>query len=227
MGTPYTDFPAFRRDTLYEKLGFNVLWYVKPLHGPRREGAASHETFSRGWGNLIQAQSQTIWDLRRIISWIQRQQGTRIGVYGLSLGGHAASLLSSLSDDLDVVVAGIPGTDFVDLLKSDVPPPSAGEADRLLPFWREARRAMRVVSPLALPCLVPKERRYIFGGLADRVTPPPGVHDLWLHWERPRIVWYQGSHTSFIFEREVTELLDQAFEDLRVGPDSKASRENR
>jgi hypothetical protein len=215
MGTPYTDFPAFRRDTLYEKMGFNVLWYVKPLHGPRREGTGNHETFSRGWGNLIQGQAQTIWDLRRIIKWIQHQHGSKIGAYGLSLGGHAASLLSSLSDDLDLVVAGIPGTDFVDLLKSDVAPPKKGEPDPLLTFWSDARRAMRVVSPLALPCRVPKERRYIFGGLADRMTPPQGVHDLWLHWERPRIVWYPGSHTSFLFEREVTELLDGAFQGMR------------
>jgi hypothetical protein len=216
MGTPYTDFPAFRRDTIYEKLGFNVLWYVKPLHGPRRGGAASHETFSRGWGNLIQGQSQTIWDLRRIISWIQHQHGSKIGAYGLSLGGYAASLLSTLSDALDVVVAGIPGTDFVDLLKSDVAPPEEGEADPLLSFWSDARRAMRVVSPFALPCRVPKEGRYIFGGLADRVTHPAGVRDLWLHWERPRIAWYPGSHTSFLFESEVTELLDEAFQGMRA-----------
>jgi hypothetical protein len=216
MGSPYTDFPAFRRDTLYEKLGFNVLWYVKPLHGPRREGAASHETFSRGWGNLIQGQAQTIWDLRRIIRWIQHQNGSKIAAYGLSLGGYAASLLSTLSDDLDVVVAGIPGTDFVDLLKSDVSPPEEGEVDPLAAFWSDARRAMRVVSPFALPCRVAKESRYIFAGLADRVTPPARVHDLWLHWERPRIVWYPGSHASFLFEREVTDLLDEAFGGLRT-----------
>jgi hypothetical protein len=252
MGTPYMDFPAFRRDTLHEKLGFNVLWYVKPFHGPRglekssygefargqrsagflktfygpgRRGTTSHETYSRGIGNLIQVQAQTMWDLRRIISWIQSQGGSTIGAYGLSLGGYAASLLSSLVDDLDVVVAGIPGTDFIDLLEHNVPPPAEGQPDLLKPFWRDARRAMRVVSPLAMPCRVPKEHRYIFGGLADRLTPPRGVHSLWRHWEEPRIAWYPGSHVSFLFENEVTELLDEAFGGMRDLALRKAQRE--
>jgi hypothetical protein len=215
MGTPYTDFPAFRRDYLYEDCGFNVLWYVKPFHGPRAEKRGSHETFNRGMGNLIQTQAQTIWDLRRILRWIHHQYDTSVGVYGLSLGGYAASLLSTLSDDLDLVVAGIPGTDFVDLLSQNVPPVEDEVTARTTSdFWRNARRAMQVVSPFALPCRVPLDRRFIFGGLVDRLTPPAGVRDLWLHWERPRIAWYPGSHLSFLIEPAVTSLLDDAFDQL-------------
>jgi len=209
MGSPYIDFPAFRRDHLYRKLGFNVLWYVKPFHGPRRGGAGSHETFARGVGNLIHVQAQCMWDLRRILTWIGRQPGSRVGVYGLSLGGYAASLLTTLVDDVDVVVAGIPGTDFIDLFERNVDSPA------LQPLWRDSRRAMRVVSPLAAPSRVPRERRFIFGGLVDRLTPPAGVRDLWLHWEQPRIEWYAGSHVSFLLERRVRALLDEAFEALR------------
>ncbi len=219
MGTPYTDFPAFRRDYLYEKLGFNVLWYVKPFHGPRGEGAGHHEAFNGGLGNLVHTQAQSMWDLRRIIRWIEHQHDASIGVYGLSLGGYAASLLSTLHDGLDLVVAGIPGTDFVDLLSSNVSRTAGFDAenDPLESFWNDARRAMRVVSPLARPCLVPKEGRFIFAGLVDRLTPPDGVRSLWLHWDKPRITWYQGSHVSFILEPEVTKLLDEAYERLQPG----------
>jgi hypothetical protein len=213
MGTPYTDFPAFRRDHLYEKLGFNVLWYVKPFHGPRGEGVGPHEAFNRGLGNLAHTQAQAMWDLRRIIGWIEHQNDSSIGVYGLSLGGYAASLLSTLHDGLDVVVAGIPGTDFVDLLSRNVSRTAGFDAahDPLASFWSDARRAMQVVSPYAGPCLVPREGRFIFAGLVDRLTPPDRVRDLWLHWEKPRIAWYQGSHVSFILEPDVRALLDEAY----------------
>jgi len=208
MGSPYMDFPAFRRDYLYRKLGFNVLWYVKPFHGPRRTETGSHETFLRGIGNLIHVQAQCMWDLRRILAWIEHQHESKVGVYGLSLGGYAASLLTTLVDGLDLVVAGIPGTDFVDLFERDL------QSEALAPVWRDARRALRVVSPLAAPSRVPHEGRFIFGGLVDRLTPPAGVRNLWLHWERPRIEWYAGSHVTFLLEPGVRSLLDEAFERL-------------
>lgn len=205
MGNPYMDFPAFRRDYLYRTLGFNVLWYVKPFHGPRGRGVNSHETFLRGIGNLVHVQAQCMWDLRRILSWVARQHDSQVGVYGLSLGGYAASLLTTLVDDVDVVVAGMPGTDFVDLFENDL------RSEFLAPLWRDARRALQVVSPFAAPSRVPREGRFIFGGLVDRLTPPAGVRRLWLHWERPRIQWYEGSHMSFLLEPRVRDLLDEAY----------------
>jgi len=218
MGTPWTDFPAFRRDHVYETLGFNVLWYVKPFHGPRARGTSSHETFRRGLGNWIHAQAQSMWDLRRILGWIGRQHEASVGVYGLSLGGHAAALLSCLDEGLDLVVAGVPGTDLVDLLQRSLPAPEPGRPDPLAVFWRDARRALRVVSPLAMPPRLVRSRRFLFAGLVDLFTPPASVRRLWLHWERPRIAWYPGSHTSFLFESEVRGLLDEAFACLAAGP---------
>ena len=55
----------------------------------------------------------------------------------------------------------------------------------------------RVVSPLVLESQVPRDRRYIFGGVADRLVPADQVRDLWRHWEEPRIEWYQGAHLTF------------------------------
>jgi len=62
-----------------------------------------------------------------------------------------------------------------------------------------------------MPCRVPRERRFIFGGLVDRLTRPETVRDLWLHWDKPRIAWYPGSHVSFLLEPAVNALLDEAF----------------
>ena len=77
--------------------------------------------------------------------------------------------------------------------------------------WKATSRVLRVVSPLSVSPLLARERRYIFGCTGDRLVPPGQVRDLWLHWERPRIVWPAGGHVSAVFERETKELLEEAF----------------
>ncbi len=70
---------------------------------------------------------------------------------------------------------------------------------------------LSVVSPLSLSPLLARERRYVFGGIGDRIVPPGQVRDLWLHWERPRIAWLAGGHVSAVYERETQEFLEEAF----------------
>ena len=67
--------------------------------------------------------------------------------------------------------------------------------------------ASSVVSPLALEPQVPHDRRFIIAATADRLVPPDHPRDLWLHWDKPRIVWYQGSHLSIGREPQVPALL--------------------
>jgi hypothetical protein len=68
-------------------------------------------------------------------------------------------------------------------------------------------RIMRVVSPLSFTPRLPWERRFIYAATADRLVPPATVQTLWEHWGRPRLDWYEGSHTSFGWESTVRALL--------------------
>jgi hypothetical protein len=72
---------------------------------------------------------------------------------------------------------------------------------------------LRVVSPLAMPSRVPRQRSFIFAGTADRLAPPEQALSLWDHWGRPRIRWYHGSHVSFLIEPAVTRFVREAFEE--------------
>jgi hypothetical protein len=74
---------------------------------------------------------------------------------------------------------------------------------------RSAERALRVVSPLAAPPLIPKERLFLYAGTGDRMSRPEQAHRLWEHWDRPEIVWYDGSHMTFLWSRVVIEFLDR------------------
>lgn len=206
MGHPALDLLAFRANELQRRHGVNVLSYVMPLHGPRRGGANVFEPFLRGIGNLIHLESQAIWDLRRLIGWLRREGAPWIGVQGLSLGGYTTALLAAFEADLGFAVAGIPAADFSSLLRNNL----EDTTPELDAFWADAWEALKVVGPLALPPAVPRDRRFIFAGLLDRMTPPRSVRDLWLHWEKPRIDWYSGSHVSFFVEARARNLVDDA-----------------
>ena len=46
------------------------------------------------------------------------------------------------------------------------------------------------------------------------------AHELWQHWEQPRIGWYPGSHVSFLWEPAVKAFLLEAFRESKLLPES-------
>jgi len=223
MGAPGVDLAAFAAQRLHRQLGFNVVLPVLPLHGPRAAGWSGAGFLAGDALNTVHAMAQAMWDLRRIISWVRAQGATRVGTYGLSLGGYTVALLATLEANLDCVVAGIAPSDFVTLGRTHSHPLIAALARYGAPPEHEARSALRVISPLAAPPRVPWANRYVFGGLADRMVPRRQVRALWEHWGRPRLAWYNGSHLSFAGEREVRALLREAFGQLREPPREEAA----
>src|SRR5258706_4010597 len=155
-----------------------------------------------------------MWDMRCQLAWLRAIGAAQIGVYGLSLGGYTASLLSCLDGGLACTIAGIPASDFVRLVARLTPNRLLRESERLDFDWELLREVVSVVSPLALSPLVPRERLSIFAATADHLVPADQVRDLWRHWAEPRIAWYAGSHVSFLREPEVRFLIDDM---LRIG----------
>jgi hypothetical protein len=214
MGWPFADFTAFPPSTFHQRFGLNVVYPILPYHGPRRVTAISGEGLvSRNVIDTVHGAAQIVWDLRRLVSWIRSQGGRSIGVYGLSLGGFSTSLLASFEADLACAVAGIPAADFAWLIQHHTPDTLMREIEAGGLSRRQLEALLRVVSPLQLTPKVPRERRYLFGGTADRIVPPDVVHRLWVHWERPQSVWYPGAHMSCVFHREVRDFLRHALQE--------------
>lgn len=212
MGTLGKSLARFQPDYLHEELGLNLLMPVLPLHSPRDTGLVSGErTLSGDVMDTLHTGAQAVWDLRRLLSWLREVEGARaVGALGHSLGGYAVSLLASFDEDLDCAVAGNPAVDPSHLFWHNTLALAthslSAEGVRKATF----EALLRPVAPLDLEPLVPKERRAIFAGTVDRVIPPVQAHELWRHWDEPRIAWYQGAHQRFIRAPEGREVLEEA-----------------
>jgi hypothetical protein len=211
MGFPAIEFAAFEAQRLHRGRGLNLLFPVLPLHGPRKEGRRSGDGYLAGDPlDTVHAVSQALWDLRRLLSWVRAQGGTRIGVHGLSLGGFHTALLASLDDDLACAIPGIPLADVTRVVWRHGPPLRIRQFERGGVVHEAVSEVLRVVSPLSLEPRVPRERRYLYAAVADRLVPADQVFDLWRHWGEPTIVWYQGGHVTFRLHPEVRGLLGRA-----------------
>jgi hypothetical protein len=211
MGYPLMDLMAFRARHLHEKLGFNLVFPVLPLHGARKVSKLSGDEFlSFNLQNGILGMANAVWDIRRIISWVRAQDPVMVGAYGVSLGGYTTALLSSVEDGLDLSICGIPVTDFIDLMIAHSPRHVRDRGLEHGALGLEARRAWSVVSPLHLQPKTPPDGRFIYAGLGDRMAPPEQARELWHHWGEPEIDWYQGNHVGYLLTPEVQHFVDVA-----------------
>jgi dienelactone hydrolase len=210
MGLAGIDLLAFPPDWLHHGLGLNLALPVLPLHGARKIGRRSGDGFLVGdILDCAHAEAQAVWDMRRILSWVRAQSDSRIGVFGLSLGGYNAALLSTLDDGLACAIAGIPLVDIPDaMIRHGLLSAIGGKGFESLDSAHMAE-IMRVVSPLALKPQLPVERRFVFAAVADRLVPPEQAGRLWEHWDRPRIEWYQGGHMTFRAHPKVRLLVEE------------------
>jgi hypothetical protein len=210
MGRGRIDLRLFRAWDLHERLGLNVMLPVLPMHGPRRRGLPKGAVFP-GEDVLddVHAAAQGVWDIRRLLSWIRREEpDSPIGLNGMSLGSYIASLVASLEDGLACAILGVPVADLVEVLARH-----AGFArdDPRRHTIALAKPIGRMVSPLSLVPRVPMQGRFIYAGIADQLVHPRAqTLRLWEHWGRPEIVWYAGGHAGFFRSRPVQRFVEDA-----------------
>jgi dienelactone hydrolase len=214
MGMAGIDLLAFEPRHFHERLGLNLVIPVLPLHGARAVKRSGDRFLGGDPMDSVHAEAQAMWDLRRILSWVRAQEAPAVGALGYSLGGYQAALLSCFDEDLACVVAGIPLTDIARAVWRHAPMLHLLHAEREGIVRDHMAEVLRVVSPLVLKPRVPKERRFLFGGVADQLVTPDQVRDLWLHWERPRIEWYQGAHITFRSHPRVRRMVNEALSNL-------------
>lgn len=211
-GSTFMDLFGFRAAHLHQDLGLNVAAIVLPVHGPRRPSRFSGEEFlGFEFMNSVHGLTQSLWDVRRLLSWVRTQDPNGIGVFGISLGGMIASLLACFDPDLDLVLAGIPVVDFCALIEHHAPVNLQMRSIEHHILDGTAQQVHRVVSPLAMDPVVPHGSRAIFAGLGDRLVTPEQGQQLWAHWDYPEIRWFAGNHVGYLWSDTVWRFVAEAF----------------
>jgi acetyl esterase/lipase len=166
------------------------------MHGPRgRDGGQAFPGVD-AVGNFL-GMAQSVADARALLAWLRDHGAKRIGVFGISLGGHVAAMLASLEPDLSAVVAGVPTCDLATMLADTIRARWGDDAVAASGVLEEAPRALsRLVSPLTFPAVVPLEARSIYAAVGDRLVTPQQAVALWQHWDRSAILWLQGGHIA-------------------------------
>ncbi len=215
MGFPMADFIGLHVDLLHKELGLNVAMPVLPLHGPRKVTKVSGEPFlSFELMNAVHGFTQSVWDVRRLITWIRAQDAPSVSVYGVSLGGYVVSLLTGIADGLDGVVAGIPVTDLPGLFHTHSPHHIRARSIEHKILGGTAEDIFKVVSPFSFEPKIAFDRRFVFAGYGDRLSTPEQARRLWEHWDEPAIAWYPGDHVGYLWSRQVREFLREALGSL-------------
>jgi hypothetical protein len=213
MGTPLVDMNGFPVRLLHEELGLNVALTVLPLHGPRGARSVSGaEVLTPDYLRMVHLFAQAVWDVRRTLSWIRARSDQPVGLYGVSLGGYVSALVAAFEPELACVIAGIPAVDFPSLASDNQPWIMRRYGDEFEVDAQLVRAVSHVVSPLAFRPAVPRGRRFIYAGIADRVVKPYQPRALWRHWEEPEIHWFSGGHVLGIWNDTIADFLTSSLE---------------
>ena len=221
MGGSRLDALALMAPALFAS-GLDVVLFALPLHGPRSPRTArfsGHLFASPDVARLNEAMGQAVHDLIALLAWLRSRTSGPVGLLGMSLGGYVAALLAGLVADLAFVVPVVAPVCFGDLAYRFVSA-SAHHRDGAAPGSdRDALRdAYRVHSPLAHAPRVARERLLILAAHGDRVVPEE--HPRWLeaHWNRPRTVWFSGSHLAPFGRGTAIAAIRRFLRDLEVLP---------
>ena len=114
-----------------------------------------------------------------------------------------SSLVAGLTSKPAFVIPLVPPVDMSDMADrfNESSRHKQAEED---PLDREIRdKVYRIHSPLTFPLQLPKEAALIVAGRGDRVVPTEHPQALWLHWDKPEIYWFSGSHVAPFGRRRI------------------------
>jgi pimeloyl-ACP methyl ester carboxylesterase len=149
--------------------GLDVALFVLPFHGIRATPGGGAPGFPGGDPRRTnEGFRQVVADLRSLVGILRARGASKVGVMGMSLGGYSTALLSTLEPSLAFAVPLIPLASVADFAHKQGRLGTGANADLQ---HAALERANRVVSPLARPCVVHRDRVLVVAAEDDQVTP--------------------------------------------------------
>ena len=151
----------------FNRQGIGVSLFALPFHGPRGH-AFPPEWPQQDTAFTIEGFRQAIWDLQTAIRAMREAGASHVGVVGMSLGGYTASLLATVTSDVDFVLSYIPIASVPDVMNDNDLVPGSGDLQRML--YEGYREQLVPITPVCrMPKLEPK-RVSIISGEFDRLA---------------------------------------------------------
>lgn len=172
------------------KGGLDVALAVLPFHAVRAlPGPALFP--SSDPRVTIEGFRQAVRDVRALVHFLRDRGAPSVGVMGMSLGGYTTSLVATIEDQLSFAVPFIPLASIARAARQSGR--FVGTAEEQHAQFEALERAHRVVSPLARPARIDRDRILVIGAAGDRITPIEHAELLARHFEAPLEV-FSGGH---------------------------------
>ena len=179
--------------------GLNVAVVVLPFHGVRARPEGGAPLFPGADPRFTnEGFRQAVADLRVLIDLLRDRGAPSVGLMGMSLGGYTTSLMATLEPGLAFAAPLIPLASLADFARDQGRLGTGPSADAQ---HAALEAANWVVSPLARPSLLPRDRLLVVGAEADRVTPIAHAERLASHLGAP-LLRVPGGHLVQVWRRE-------------------------
>ncbi len=177
---------------LYER-GLDVVLAVLPFHGVRADIQRKGSPIFPGSDPRITIEGfrQAVVDLRDMVTVLAANGAPAVGMMGMSLGGYTTALMATLEPRLAFAVPMIPLASLADFGRDQGRLVGSDEEQGLQHAALE--RVHAVVSPLARPSRIARERILVLGADGDQITPLDHARRIAGHFEVP-LETFVGGH---------------------------------
>ncbi len=186
--------------------GVCALFLVLPHYGPRYAPGGPRRAIGPDPHQSVRAMTQAVLDIRRAAAWLAQRpevDSRRLGVFGISLGGITAALVSAQEPRLHNALLLLAGGDLRQLnWQSPELAPVRKEIARRGLSLEEVLRILRAVDPAHYAHRLRRRRVLMINGRYDQLIPPECTKALWEAAGRPPIQWWDCGHYTamrFVF----------------------------
>lgn len=201
----------FPREFFFQN-GIDVALPVLPHHaarGARGNGPPPFPSVDPALTN--EGFRQAIYDLRVLVAHLRAEGAPWVGVVGTSLGGHTATLLATLEDELAFVVPVVPLASVADFARDHGELGHGADSVRLFEAFE---RANAVVSPYTRASRVPAARTFVIGAEGDAITGVAHAERIARHLDTTVSI-AAGGHLLQLWRGPLTKGLATILSDLR------------